>query len=162
MVGSTVPSVGYSFFRHPSNPVDGEISLFHLSDRGSIHRLDLTLTTSPSEAEQTPITISQSVEWPVDLQETATRAIDMRSDVGPLGARDLTEVDLHPAYDSEDITIITFVVSMFTKSLDIFRIHREETQLVAEQTGEAVYDLLEQMPSYWQEADVPVEHMITT
>jgi hypothetical protein len=43
----------------------------------------------------------------------------------------------------------------------IFRVHVEEQSNVEEENGEAVYDLLDQIPDFWQNLEVPVEHMLT-
>jgi hypothetical protein len=43
----------------------------------------------------------------------------------------------------------------------IFRAHAEEQSHTEEENGEAVYDLIDQIPDFWQNSDVPVEHMLT-
>ncbi|KAJ3922351.1 hypothetical protein F5877DRAFT_64186 [Lentinula edodes] len=57
----------------------------------------------------------------------------MRPDLGPAGAREFSQTNLRPAYE-----------------------HTQE-----EKNSEAVYDLLEQLPSFWQQ-DTPIEQVLTT
>lgn len=45
---------------------------------------------------------------------------------------------------------------------DIFRAHRKKSELDAEEAAESLYDLVEKAPSYWQDLNDPVEHMLTT
>ena len=93
------PYMGHTFFRHPSSPSESEISMFMLSERGSVHFLDLEM---PMSGEETPPKdVGNIVEWSEDVKELNVRANDLRSDFGYLGARDGGEVNLHSIYDSE-------------------------------------------------------------
>jgi len=85
--------------------------------------------------EATPAQRNWSEEV-VDLEERVKAA---GLDVGPLGARTFNEADLQPAYQ---------------------RLFMEPP--TAKVRRDAVYDLLERIPVFWQEVDAPIEHILTT
>jgi hypothetical protein len=43
----------------------------------------------------------------------------------------------------------------------IFRVYVEEQIDTEEDDGAPVYDLIDQIPDFWQNSDVPVDHMLT-
>jgi hypothetical protein len=96
-LGSDACHVGQVFFRHPSDPSNTEISLFRLDQRGSIYRLDLDI----SQVDEPVEPASPRFEWSAGVKALDIQAAKLRSDIGPLGAQDLSEMDLSPTYDSE-------------------------------------------------------------
>jgi hypothetical protein len=50
----------------------------------------------------------------------------------------------------------------FPISADIFRAHRQRSEIDAEEAAESLYDLVEKAPSYWQDLNEPVDRVLTT
>jgi hypothetical protein len=44
----------------------------------------------------------------------------------------------------------------------MFCANTEEAENIAKEHADAVYELLERIPSYWQASNAPMEHMLTT
>lgn len=100
--GSSTTYVGSTYFRHPFDPSCDGISLFRLSERGSIFQLDL------HGVEDHTI----NVEWSNDIKTIDAEAARLQHDVGPLGAQYMSEVDLSSAYDSKINTLnVLFQIS---------------------------------------------------
>jgi hypothetical protein len=96
--GSQAPYMGYTFFRHPPNASKSEIGLFTLSERGSIHCLNLGMPTGGDSTLSEDV--GQRFDWSNDVKELDLQAKDLRPDFGLLGAQDDT-VDIYPTYDGE-------------------------------------------------------------
>ena len=88
--------ISQTVFRHPNNTDDASTMLLQMSDRGSIHRLDLTLQQGIQEAQHTGRTHDWSPEVS-DLEKTMETAL---TDLGMFSDRAFTEVDLEPVYKS--------------------------------------------------------------
>ncbi|GBE82101.1 predicted protein [Sparassis crispa] len=132
--------LGHAFVQHPADTNDGDISVMQLSESGSISLLNLELSPTGEAGDVTRID-NQRVEWPVDVLNLEAQVKTSRPNNGPLGAQTFSKVDLRPAYKR------------------IF--HFSEADLPAGD-GEAVYQILDKMPSFLQDSDVPVEHILTT
>lgn len=99
--GFTVPRGGYSFFRHPSDHSYTDVSLFHLSERGHIDRLDLHV---PRDGHTSAIVeASSQLEWSNDVKMLNMQSANLRADFGTLGSREFLQVDFSPSYKSERV-----------------------------------------------------------
>ncbi|KAJ7122766.1 hypothetical protein C8R44DRAFT_704467 [Mycena epipterygia] len=126
---------GHSFLRHPLGPPDSPITFFRLSEVGAIRAFQL------SAAEVGEVSFS----WSEDVQRLNAQSAQLREEVSSFGPLDqTTTVDMFPAYDH------------------IFRVHREKRETDAEEAAESLYDLVEKAPSYWQDLNDPVDHILTT
>ncbi|KAH9951994.1 hypothetical protein B0H21DRAFT_829833 [Amylocystis lapponica] len=131
--------LGHVFFQHPSNPNDRDISLLQLSERGGVHMLDLQLCPSDVAAD-----VSRNTRTTIlspDVQRLEQHVRSLRFDMGVRGERSVSQVDLQPAYNK------LFLMDHGNALLD---------------NPEHVYNLLENMPSFWQELDAPIESALTT
>ncbi|KAJ6567193.1 hypothetical protein DFH09DRAFT_1363383 [Mycena vulgaris] len=125
---------GHAFLRHPLDQPHSPMSFFRLSDIGSIHAFQLS-TTDREEV---------SFSWSEDVERLNTQSALLREDTSTFGSQDVTTVDMFSAYDH------------------IFRAHREKGETDAEEAAESLYDLVEKAPSYWQDLNDPVDHVLTT
>ncbi|KAL1729210.1 hypothetical protein EV714DRAFT_213304 [Schizophyllum commune] len=134
------PFVGQTLFRHPSSHHDSSfLSCIRLDARGELTCSDLHLgDDEEAEASRT------GVRWSDEVKELATTAENAEPDSGPLGMQDKVEMNLRPAYDR------------------VFRQHDDERRIAQEQDTESVYDLLDNVPNYWQQADEFPDHILTT
>jgi hypothetical protein len=148
------PSSGRAFLQHPqySNEIFG---LVRLSDEGSLHCIDLAV---PGFGGDNILNTS----WSVEVKELAVQGQDESPDVGPLGAQDFSETNFGLPYDGgcSQYTVATLFI-YFNGSQAIFRAYAEEQASAEELNREAVYDLLDQIPDFWQNLEAPVEHMLT-
>ncbi|KAJ7592797.1 hypothetical protein C8J56DRAFT_856230 [Mycena floridula] len=126
-----VPYAGLACFQ-PSGTSD--TSLFTLSERGGIHRIDLGISSiSP-----------QRLDWTSDVKNLDSSASKLRPDFGTLGDQERTIENFSPIYD---------------KIYQIF--NPEEASKTENANAPAVYQLVEQVPVFWQNLDAPVEHTLT-
>jgi hypothetical protein len=88
---------GHLLLQHPSNPSNTSTTIYQLSDRGSIHCLDLDF--GPVSRIKTE---GQACEWSADVHSLA-EAANIHPDAGSLGSQAASEVDLNLAYQSEAI-----------------------------------------------------------
>ncbi|KAI0636734.1 hypothetical protein C8Q77DRAFT_1094359 [Trametes polyzona] len=131
---------GYAFFQQPTLQGSKQLSIFQLSERGSMSLLNLQWLSReavPETAAQPP----RRAEWSPEVKKLRDDAEVSRPDLGTLAARTHSIVDLQPAYRR------------------LFLNKRDED--LAKQTN-AVLDALDRMPSFWQDTDVPIEHVLTT
>ncbi|KAJ3993910.1 hypothetical protein F5050DRAFT_1904426 [Lentinula boryana] len=113
--------------------VENQHKLFRISERGRLTCVDLMQSNSDSN----PTTSVASSQYsPCDSPE-------MLPDLGPLGAREFSQTNLRPAYEQ-----------LFPSVVDI---DNQE-----EKNAEALYDLLDHLPSFWQRDDLPIEQILTT
>lgn len=89
--------IGETVFRHPNDIDTTSAILLQMSDRGSIHRLDLDLSLGSTEFRSSGRTHDWSLEV-LELEKTMETAV---ADVGILSDRAYTEVDLEPVYRSK-------------------------------------------------------------
>ncbi|KZT26395.1 hypothetical protein NEOLEDRAFT_1132445 [Neolentinus lepideus HHB14362 ss-1] len=137
---SSAPYTGSRLLAHPLQKYMQDISLVRLSHRGALYCTDLRFSMDVATEDNAEETTSTKYEW-----SEAVRSLEdegrLRPDVGPLGGREFTQVDLWPAYERLMIT------------------GRRQDE---EQDPEAVYELLEKMPTFKQNLDVPVDNVLTT
>ena len=134
-------------FLSPALVADPGVSSFiRLSDRGGLHQIDLE-TFHPLSSPLFETT------WSEDVKRMSGRAFEMWA--VPYDTQDFTEVDLSPVYESEKVYGSNNIVSDMNLSTEIFSEGEDEDP-------DAVYELAARIPTFWQEAEVPVEHMLTT
>uniref|UniRef100_A0A0W0FLK0 Uncharacterized protein n=1 Tax=Moniliophthora roreri TaxID=221103 RepID=A0A0W0FLK0_MONRR len=114
---------------------DEQVSMYRVSERGRIVRYDMSWSDHIT---------AQGLEWSDGVRSLNKMELSLKPDVGPLGKRDYSTVDLRPAYNYMFVTL---------ESL------REE-----EERGhaDAVYDLVDNLPTFWHRAEAPVDQMLTT
>ncbi|KAI0362386.1 hypothetical protein OH77DRAFT_1441905 [Trametes cingulata] len=134
------PHLGYAFFQQPTLSGSKQLSIFQLSERGSLSLLNLQRLPK-DVVQETPTQARRRVDWPADVRKLGEEAESARPDLGPLSAKAHSVVDLQPAYRK------------------LF-VERQDGDLT-EQTN-MVFDTLERMPSFWQDTEVPVEHSLTS
>ena len=143
---SCIGSVSLQHSQHSN----GNVCLFRLSDEGSLHYMDLGLN------EDSVVNTS----WSPDVKELDAQKFS--PDIGPFDAQAFSETDFRLPYDGRSLRYgfdICFGLHSFQA---IFRVHAEEQSNAEKESGEAVYDLLDRIPDFWQNSDVPIEHMLTT
>lgn len=145
--------VGQLVFRHPNNACNSSATLLQLSDRGSIHQLNLELSADGQARQPTGRTHDWSQEV-LDLEKTMETAT---SDVGVFGGRTYTEVDLEPVYRRES-SFYLYVYLILTLDVGIFSV--DEPAEVEDPA--AFYDTLDSMPMFWKNLEDPVEQVLTT
>ncbi|KAG5220910.1 60S ribosomal protein [Salix suchowensis] len=85
----------------------------------------------------------------------------LRSDPGPLGAHDKSVVNLRETYKGEFILNRKRVVNELRNLQVIFEDHFAAEAADVQNTRTGVADIVERMPSFWQESAEPAEHMLT-
>ncbi|KAJ3814970.1 hypothetical protein F5876DRAFT_31763 [Lentinula aff. lateritia] len=112
-----------------------QYKMFRISERGRLTCVDLKQSgndiTSTSSFAATQFFPSETNDNPA-----------MRPDLGPVGAREFSQTNLRHAYEQLFPSIVFIDIQ-------------------EEENSEAVYDLLEQLPSFWQQ-DTPIEQVLTT
>ncbi|KAH9996898.1 hypothetical protein BJV77DRAFT_1065655 [Russula vinacea] len=115
-------------------------SLVQLTNRGGIYQTALVLG---QDKDTTPFPATVDVSWSSAVHLLATTC-SVQPDIGKLGARAMQEVDLRQAYQR-----------LFSP------LDATEAAYPAENAG-AVYQTLDMMPLFWQEASTAHEHLLTT
>ncbi|OSD08614.1 hypothetical protein PYCCODRAFT_1380319 [Trametes coccinea BRFM310] len=133
------PHLGYAFYQQPTLAGSKHLSIFQLSNRGSMSLLNLQRVHNDT-APETPTARRTRGDWSEAVKKLGDEAEAARPDLGPVAGKAHIVVDLQYAYQK------------------LF-VDRKEPDLAAE--SEAVYDTLERVPSFWQDTDVPVEHGLT-
>lgn len=95
---------GSALIRRPSDTNDIKALFLRLSDRGSIHRLDLTV----SEPEEN-IDVDSTHAWSEDVQQLAERSKNLDPEYGQLGGRTYSVIDLEQPTQREFIVIISSI-----------------------------------------------------
>ncbi|KAI0273383.1 hypothetical protein BC834DRAFT_840342 [Gloeopeniophorella convolvens] len=131
------PHAGFHVITDPGGT--GSACLLRLSDRGAVHQAALSFT--PDGAQATP---EIEIHWSDGVQTLATDSRTRKPDVGKLGARETKEIDLHHAYQR--------LFSPLDASESVY----------PTEDADAVYQTLDMMPSFWQEASATHEHLLTT
>ncbi|KAJ7162551.1 hypothetical protein C8R43DRAFT_990633 [Mycena crocata] len=125
---------GHCFLRHPLEELHSPLTFFRLSGVGSICASQLS-TTDVGEAP---------FSWSEDVHRLNDDSAQLREDVSTFGSEKLSTLDMFHTYDH------------------IFRAHSRNSQIHAEEAAESLYDLVEKAPSYWQDLNDPVDHILTT
>lgn len=144
--------IGSVFLQHTQN-FNENVCLVRLSDDGSLNYVDLAI---PRLGAGSVVNTS----WSADVKELDAQTRYHCPDVGPLGAQDFSETDFRLPYHGRCLRY-RFVAFYLNGFQAIFRVYAEEQFDVEEENGEAVYDLLDQIPNFWQNSDAPVESMLT-
>ncbi|KAK7693787.1 hypothetical protein QCA50_003359 [Cerrena zonata] len=139
----TLPSVsnlgsvrsGYTWLQNPDE--EHRTCFMQLTDRGSLHRMDLEFSTST--VEDIARGTDGGYEWSDMVWQIEKDVENQHEDTGPTGERGYEETDLNDAY------CVLFC--------------EDEA---SDDTPTAAYDLLETMPFFWQKQEEPIEHVLTT
>lgn len=133
-ISHSVPVVDGRFTGHTIlEATGGRTALLSLTERGSIYSVDFGV----SEVTE------MQYEWSPEVQNLEEMSKGLRSDPGHFAAREKTEVNLRPVYDAT------------------FTSHLRQNWEKEEANANAVYELIEQVPSFWQSQDV-TDHILTT
>ncbi|OBZ69202.1 Solute carrier family 25 member 47-A [Grifola frondosa] len=127
--------LGQVLLQHPDGKSD--ISIFELSERGGISNLECS---ADNKGEAFSRLTTSTCERSEDIQTLHDDIQSSHTDLGPLGARNSSQVDLQAAYHR------------------LFDVNYEESS----SDSDAVYDTLDKMPSFWRDLEDPVEHTLTT
>ena len=87
-------SIGSAIIRHPSDTSDDSASILHLSSRGSIHRLHVSLAAVEEYAGNTHV-------WSQEVQDLAHESSKITPEYGNLSEMVYNEVDLKPVVESK-------------------------------------------------------------
>ncbi|KAF7440708.1 hypothetical protein PC9H_001055 [Pleurotus ostreatus] len=131
-----VPYSGQLFLNHPYQDSGKGTSLFRLSHSGALYRVDVNLDVQDGDHDSEMS--SPKVRWRDDVAALDVQSRLLRSDPGPLGAHDKSVVNL-----------LMFQDHFAAEAADV------------QKTRTGVADIVERMPSFWQESAEPVEHMLT-
>ncbi|KAH8106855.1 hypothetical protein BXZ70DRAFT_1074595 [Cristinia sonorae] len=126
---------GEVIFRHPAEEIDTIATLLRLSDRGSLHRMDVKLLLD--DVGDVCLIEPTVAEFSAEVRQVAEQG-SRRTCSGPLGRRNREEFDFSEAYKE--------IFMNFSTADD----------------PDAVYNLLDVMPDFWGNREVPVEHALTT
>ncbi|KAJ3934468.1 MAG: hypothetical protein NXY57DRAFT_890064 [Lentinula lateritia] len=110
-----------------------QYKMFRISERGRLTCVDLK-----QSGNEITSSFAATQFFPSETNDIPA----MRPHLGAVGAREFSQTNLRPAYEQ----LFTSIVSIDTQE---------------EENSEAVYDLLEQLPSFWQQ-DTPIEQVLTT
>jgi hypothetical protein len=143
--------VDSTLVRHPLEQDNDSAVLIRLSDRGSIHRLDFTL----SGTEQSPGEIHI---WPTELDQLEKKNDRLQPTYGHLSERTFNEIDLEPVISRKSRSILFLARTRTYLFLEgIFPVDQDGH----ENGGEAMYATLDEMRSFWATLDEPITHMLT-
>lgn len=81
-------------------PSHEELTFLRLCRRGSIYRQDVRVTRLDEDGSEAIDEGYPTHQWDEDVQKLAMQADELRTDFGPAGGRQYTEVDLRGAYES--------------------------------------------------------------
>jgi hypothetical protein len=136
--------------------------LVQLTSHGGIYQTALVLR---QDKDTTPLLTTVDVSWSPAVHRLATTCSIQEPEIGKLGARAMQEVDFRRAYQrissfasgprSHRSKILHFFSGLF------FPLDATEAVYAAENAG-AVYQTLDTMPLFWQEASPAHEHLLTT
>lgn len=146
---------GQLFAHHPYLGWDQSFSLLRLSRRGAIQMIELGHS---DEIE----TLTPNFEWSDDVKELDFNASTLRPDIGPLGNREYMEVDFSEMYHRKSYFSMKARQLMNDPCEDLFVERTRQDEENEEENVEDVYDLVDRLPLFWQDTNVPIEHMLTT
>ncbi|TFK30016.1 hypothetical protein FA15DRAFT_663336 [Coprinopsis marcescibilis] len=124
--------LSYPFELEPSNAV-----FFRLSEQAGLYAHKIN---SGDQSSDFPVQIISSNE----IDNLALKSKKLSSTLGPLDGREYSEVDFSGVYEK------------------LFRQYNENAEKFEESEAQEVYDLLDNMPSYFQRLEVPNEHLLST
>ncbi|KAG6832340.1 hypothetical protein H0H87_001981 [Tephrocybe sp. NHM501043] len=126
--------VGQALFKHPFDTGPDAFSLIQLSERGSLHQVNLSMS---DEAVAT-----FKISWTTEVKELESQPLPALET--PYAGQAYAETDLSATYNQ------------------IFCVHEQNRERREEDSATVVYDLLETIPTFWQEVEAPPEHILTT
>ncbi|KAG8812961.1 hypothetical protein FRC17_001732 [Serendipita sp. 399] len=146
--------LGYAFYQHPGFETHG-FSFLEFSPKMGLFATQFTIgreSVNPSEESTSPGSIALARE----IQTTnfpEHREFDTATDSS---IRQSVEVNMESVYRGEEVLNCVGIRLFNEEIVDSVIAQKEKTVKM-----EAVYDILEQMPRFWQENDIPVETIIT-
>jgi hypothetical protein len=147
---------------HPNSGNDTTASLLQLTSRGGIYQTALALC---QDTDTTPLSVAVDVSWSSAVHRLATASSIQRPDVGRLGARAMEELDFRRAYQR----IFSLAPSSYFRVAQspallsgLFSPLDATEAVYPAENASAVYQTLDMMPSFWQEASTAHEHLLTT
>ena len=99
-MGSMDQHAGYVFVQPPDGSGRESMSMFQLSSHGSVHQLDFLFSADDSGPKDVMDGFAV-IEWSEEVEELDAKAKLMRTEAGPLGSRNVKDIDLRPAYKSK-------------------------------------------------------------
>ena len=148
-----LPISGWNLFQHPlMDP--SHIDVLHLSSRGDINRLHAQLHSDGDVDPPVPDR-SQGFMWDDDVKELASSNPDVTGS-DRFTVRECSTVNLGPAYQGSLRHPLRLAWPLLTCLKDLFFPTTEE-----DENAEATYDALDRLPSFWQNLDAPVDHVLT-
>lgn len=158
----TLPSIpilgsartGFSWLQYPNDQY--RACLLQLSNRGSLHRIDVELCTSSANANVDRYT-DRGCDWSEAVQQLEKDVESQQEDTGPTGERGYEETDLIDVYAGMFPvcglhTYINYVYGFTALFCE---------DVLDDDNSTAAYDLLETMPVFWQKQEEPIEHILT-
>ncbi|KAL5489819.1 hypothetical protein ACEPAI_4651 [Sanghuangporus weigelae] len=138
-------TTGRVLIRHPGSPSDS-FSLLELSEQGSLHHQGFRYNTDTSIVAPGREYVKDRFDfrWSDGVRDLERQEKDLKPDYGNLEEREGARLDLSGLYEA-----------LFGEEAQEARAKKEEA------TAEEVYELLENMPTYWQRSDTGEEHMRT-
>ncbi|KAI0046101.1 hypothetical protein FA95DRAFT_1560454 [Auriscalpium vulgare] len=131
----------FCFARPPPELRDPHVALLRMSDQGSIYHTVLALALDGISPD--PPTAAEA-DWSPEVHALEAQNNAARADPGNLGARDAHQLDLRPLYRR------------------LFNPADASERVYPEPDPEGVYQTLENMPTFFQDADLPAEQILTT
>ncbi|KAG6898347.1 hypothetical protein C0992_009022 [Termitomyces sp. T32_za158] len=125
---------GSALFSHPLRGETDAFSLVRLTKRGSLHKVDVGASEGEGEGF--------GVSWDDEVKDL--EAMPLRVFEPPYADQAFVELDLS---------------SVYNHILCLPELEREKRE---EENADAVYNLLEVIPTVWQGLDAPIEHVLTT
>ena len=150
-----LPIASWNLFQHPQMD-PSRVDVLHLSSRGDINRLHAQLHLGFNGDIDPPASDwSHGFMWNDDVKELANSNLDFTGS-DRLTARESSTMNLRPAYQGKSL-LFTMFGSIFVHPLQaLFFPTTEEDENV-----DAMYDALDRLPSFWQNLDAPVDHIMT-
>ena len=102
-MGHMEQHAGYAFVQPPDGSKQEIMSMFQLSGHGSVHQLDFLFSADDSGPKDAMDGFAV-MEWSEEVEELDAKAKLMRTETGPLGSRNVKDIDLRPAYKSKSLS----------------------------------------------------------
>ncbi|KAI0306378.1 hypothetical protein B0F90DRAFT_1923218 [Multifurca ochricompacta] len=132
----------YVIHPHPESGNTTSASLLQLTSRGGVYQSVLTLCQGQCETQSSSARIDRS--WSSAIHRLNTTSSSQKPDVGKLGARAMQEIDFRQVYQR------------------LFSPLDPTEAVYPAENASAVYQTLDAMPLFWQEASTTHECMLTT
>jgi hypothetical protein len=148
----------YIIHPHQESSNTTAASLLQLTSRGGIYQSALTLSQ-----DQTQSPASIDISWSPAIHRLDASL--QQPDFGKLGARAVQEVDFRQAYQRMSILTLLLLLSYiptYTPFSGLFSPLDTTEAVYPPENADAVYQTLDSMPLFWQEANTAQEHLLTT